>query len=330
MNLEKTSLFLGHEEAENALAQAIHLGKVFPTWIFCGPFGVGKSTLAHRFAKCLLSETIPTGGRLECTNEKVSHMVDLRIHPDFFVLEQREENVSIDETRELVAKILKTPSMSKWRVMILENASNLNKNICNSLLKILEEPPKNSVVMLICENISLLPRTLVSRSSVLNIGALKTEQVAEILKLKGVENSEQLAMLSNGSVGYALYFLENNGMEIYEKLLEAFDFSEGQANYRKSLNFLMDNDYIGNFRIFRESLVRILKIYADLLNGVAENCSNRECEILMSNIRGKNLNTDRELKKILGIIHMIGKGETMMLDKKSVLLYVFEKFFEEY
>ena len=92
----------------------------------------------------------------------------------------------------------------------------------------------------------------------------------------------------------------------------------------------MDNDYIGNFRIFRESLVRILKIYADLLNGVAENCSNRECEILMSNIRGKNLNTDRELKKILGIIHMIGKGETMMLDKKSVLLYVFEKFFEEY
>ena len=329
MNLEKTSLFLGHEEAENALTQAIRSGKVFPTWIFCGPFGVGKSTLAHRFAKCLLSETIPSGGQLECKDEKVSRMVDLRTHPDFFVLEQREENVSIDETRELVSKILKTPSMSKWRVMILENASNLNKNICNSLLKILEEPPKNSVVMLICENISLLPRTLVSRSSVLNIGALKTEQVTEILRLKGIDNSEQLARLSNGSVGYALYFLENNGMEIYEKLLEAFDFSGKQPNYQKSLKYLMDNDYVGNFRIIKESLLRILKIYADLLNEVAENCSNREREILMSNIRGRNLNVDEELQKILEIIQMIGKGETMMLDKKSVLLYVFEKFFEK-
>ena len=327
MELEKTSLFLGHDEQEAALAQSLRSGKIFPTWIFCGPFGVGKSTLAHRFAKCLLSETIPSENHLDCWNESIGHHIDQRTHPDFFVLEQREESISIDETRDLTTKILKNPSMSKWRFMILENASNLNKNISNSLLKLLEEPPKNSVIVLICETIGLLPKTLVSRASVLNFKPLSDDQVCAILKNKNIEDAEKLAQLADGSVGYALYLRENNGLEIYDRLLRAFDFSIGQPNYAGALKYLIENDYVDNFRIIRESLVRILKIYADLLNGVAEKHPQKDRMILQSAISKRDLDTDAEMKKILEILHMISEGEAMMLDKKSILLYVFEKFF---
>ncbi|MDR2268236.1 MAG: hypothetical protein LBD81_02150, partial [Holosporaceae bacterium] len=132
--MEENSSIQGHEKIEGVLARAIASGKIFPTWIFDGPFGVGKGTMARKFAKCLLADVIPSNLSLDVPEENPVHrLVQQRIHPDFFVLEQRDEAVSLDEVRELMVKIWKTPALSSRKVLILENASGLNKNIYNSL-----------------------------------------------------------------------------------------------------------------------------------------------------------------------------------------------------
>ncbi|GHU14312.1 hypothetical protein FACS189449_10820 [Alphaproteobacteria bacterium] len=320
---------LGHEKAEATLAHAITSGKIFPTWIFQGPFGVGKSTVAHRFAKCLLSGITPSGLSLDISADNPIHkLVALRTHPDFFVLEQREELVSIDETRNLMLKIYKTPSLSLWKVVMLENAAYLNKNTYNSLLKILEEPPKNTVIIMICDNVGYIPRTLLSRSAKLRFGTINTNLVEKALEDRGIENSRKIAELSGGSIGAAIYMHHNNGIDIFDNLLNAFDCSSDNVNYKKHLKYLFDNKLCENFFIIKKCMAHILKIYVDIICNNVDNEHSNEVKILR-NFRNRSMfhSLDAEVKKVMEVLTMLSGGERLMLDKNSLLVYVFEKFF---
>ncbi|MDR2794890.1 MAG: AAA family ATPase [Holosporaceae bacterium] len=328
MIYQETFSILGHEKAEATLAHSIVSGKIYPTWIFLGPFGVGKSTVAHRFAKCLLSDTIPSESSLDISPENPIHkLVKLRTHPDFFVLEQRENSVSIDETRELLQKIHKTPSISKWKVLILENAANLNKNIYNSLLKVLEEPPKNTVIIMICDNIGHIPKTLTSRAAKLRFGAIDTCLVEKILKGRGVEPAKKIAALSGGSIGAAIYIHQHNGVDVFDHLLAAFDCSTEIDNHKKHLKYLLDNKLCENFFIIKKSITYILKIYVDIINDNIDNEHSDVVGILKNLRRRMSRSLDAEVKKIMDIIVMLNNGEHLMLDKNSLLVHVFEKFF---
>ncbi|MDR2157803.1 MAG: AAA family ATPase [Holosporaceae bacterium] len=323
---DKVNSVLGHEKEEAMLAKALVGGRVFPTWIFHGPWGIGKSKIAHKFAKCLLSETVPERDTLDIHPENPIHkLADLKIHPDFFVLEQNNESVSIDDSRKLMLKILKSPTLSKRRVVIMENASDLNKNIHNSLLKMLEEPPKNTVIIMICNHIGAVPRTLLSRAAKVQFCSLETSRVREILDDMGVKNSERLAQLSNGSVGYALHLHENNGAEIYENILKGF-FYDGSL-YVKISKYVIDNNLCRNFEIIKNSFLRILKTYADALNNVADENCQEEMKILEPTVKNKQNCIVGEIKKIQEIISMIELCEPMILDKNAVVANAFERFF---
>ncbi|GHU18900.1 hypothetical protein FACS189472_07910 [Alphaproteobacteria bacterium] len=329
MIYEKTLSILGHEKTEATLARAIISGKIFPTWIFQGPFGVGKSTVAQRFAKCLLSGTTPSKLSLDIPPDNPVHkLVALRTHPDFFVLEQKEESVSIDETRDLLLKIHKAPSLSKWKVVLLENAANLNKNIYNSLLKILEEPPKSTVIIMICDSVGYIPKTLLSRASKLRFNVIDTNLVEKALKDRDIENAKRIAELSGGSIGAAIYIHNNNGIDIFDNLLNAFDSSSGNDNYKKHLKYLFDNKLCDNFFIIKKCMAHILKIYVDIICDSVGNENSNEVRIL-KNFRNRNMfsGTDTEVKKVMEAIAMLSGGERLMLDKNSLLVYVFEKFF---
>ncbi|MDR2681474.1 MAG: hypothetical protein LBB29_00270 [Holosporaceae bacterium] len=327
MNYQKTLSILGHEKAEAILAHSIVSGKIFPTWIFQGPFGVEKSTVAHRFAKCLLSGTVPSGPSLDIALENPVHkLVRLRTHPDFFVLEQREDTVSIDETRDLLQKIYKTPSLSQWKVLILENAANLNKNIYNSLLKVLEEPPKNTVIILICDNIGHIPKTLLSRAAKLRFGAIDTRLVQKALEDMGLEQAEKTAELSGGSIGAALYIHQHNGIAVFDRLLAAFG-SEIEDR-KKHLKYLLDQKLCENFFIIKKNITHILKLHVAIISNSIDNEHSNEIKILQ-NLRRKNIfgSVDAEIKKVLEIITLLNSGEHLMLDKNALLVHVFEKFF---
>ncbi|MDR0678010.1 MAG: AAA family ATPase, partial [Holosporaceae bacterium] len=273
----ETHPVLGHEKEKSMLYEAIIHNKVFPTWIFHGPFGVGKASIANEFAKCLLAGITPQSSTLDIPRENPIHkMVDLRIHPDFFVLEQSNESISIDDVRKLLLKIRKSPSMSQRRVLILENSSNLNRNIHNSLLKILEEPPKNTVIIMICNNIGIIPKTLLSRTAKIHFGSLNKSLVKQILDNMGIANSKDLSRLSEGSVGYALRLNNSNGIEIYNNILNGFSF--GGNSYKKTLKWIIDNKLCDdNFEIIKTSILRILKTYTEILSNIMD--ENHEEEI---------------------------------------------------
>ena len=309
----KNIKILGHEKIEQELAHAIVSEKIFPTWIFCGPFGVGKASIAKKFAKCLLSGIVPMNNSLDISEDNsIHHLIDSRTHPDFFILEQSDDSISINETRELMQKIRKTPTLSKWRVVIIENASNLNKNIYNSMLKILEEPPKNTAIIMICQNTGNIPRTLLSRAYKINFNSLKDEQVEAVLKNMGIKEANELSKIANGSVGYAIYLKEHNGIEIFNALLEIFCSEE-----KKSLQYIIDNGAVNNFRIIKESLLKIFRMYIEQLVGIAD-----------YGFKQPNNSVEKEMKKMLEIISMINKSDVLMLDKQSVVAYAFEKFFD--
>ncbi|MDR1982257.1 MAG: AAA family ATPase [Holosporaceae bacterium] len=323
----KTLSVLGHEKEEAVLHEAIAHDKVFPTWIFHGPFGVGKSSIAYKFAKCLLSGFIPANNTLDIPPENPIHkLVDLRIHPDFFVLEQSNESISIDDTRKLLLKIRKSPSVSQRRVLVLENFSNLNKNIYNSLLKMLEEPPQNSVVIMICNNIGIIPKTLLSRVAKIYFTPLNKSLVKQILDSRDIKNSESLARLSEGSVGYALHLNDNNGIEIYNNILKGFS-SIGNL-YQKTLKWIIDNNLCDNFEIIKTSILRILKIYIAILSDTADENYEEEIKILEPIANAKRNYLDREIKKIQEIIFMIGLCDPLILDRNAVIANTFERFFK--
>ncbi|MDR2107526.1 MAG: hypothetical protein LBO73_03335 [Holosporaceae bacterium] len=317
----------GHEKAEAVLARALINDRVFPTWIFRGPSGIGKTGVAFKFAKCLLAGITPKGDALDIAPENPIHkVVDGGVHPDLFVLRQNDESVSIDDTRKLMLKVRKTPADGGRRVVILENSSAFNKNICNSLLKILEEPPKNAVIIMICDNPGLIPKTLLSRAAKLYFNPLPEAVVKKILDAAGTENSEKSAKLSEGSVGYAFHLHENGGVEIYDTLLRGF-FNDGSRG-AEVLKKVVDDGMCDNFRIVKTSLLRILKIYARMIGGIADENLPEETEVLEPTVRARRNRPDKEIARVQDIVSLLCRCEPASLDKNAVVSAVFEKFFQ--
>lgn len=294
-------MILGHEKNEQILANAVAENHIFPTWIFSGPYGVGKASVAYKFAKCLLSGY----KSLDVPEDNPIHkLVENRTHPDLSVLEQSDDSVSIDEIRTLFEKLHMAPVKSKWRVVILENASSFNKNVSNSLLKILEEPPKQTVIILICTTTGNLPKTLLSRAMKLHFSPLSVDIVQKFLEGKGISNAKELAEISNGSLGLALKMHENLGLETYQHLLDGFQ----RQDIAGALKFVKDNEI--NFSIIRECF---LHIFHEHIRKLSDN-ENSLCN-------------DFEIAKIQEMVSLLDHCEVYMLDKNAVIAATYERFF---
>ncbi len=316
MNFKQRKI-IGHRKQIELIARSINSDKVFPVWIFFGADGIGKTSVAYKFAKCLLTDLNSVNETLDIPDDsKIHNLVDNRTHPDFFVLDS--ESPSIDEVRILMGKVRKTPSMSKRRVVIIQNADKLNKNIYNSLLKILEEPPRNTVFILICSNIGSLPITLLSRAIKLKFNPLSTSEMNLALSLFDVENAEILATISDGSIGDALYLYENNGVDLYQHLLQAF--SSDYETSHKTVKYIVENRLSDNFRLIKQLIIRVLKEYIDTITEIKIND-------YFSQSIGR-VSIDHEAEKVLQIISNLNRGEALMLDKNGMIAEVFETFFE--
>ena len=267
MNFKQKKI-VGHHKQTELIAKSINSNKVFPVWIFWGADGIGKTSVAYKFAKCLLADLNSVNESLDIPDDsKIHNLVDNKTHPDFFVLDSA--SPSIDEVRILMGKVRKTPSLSKRRVMIIQNADKLNKNIYNSLLKILEEPPRDTVFILICSNIGSLPITLLSRAIKLKFNPLSTSEMKLALSLFDIENAETLSSIADGSIGDALYLHENDGVNLYQHLLKAF--SSDYETSHKTAAYIIENKLSDNFRLIKQLIIRVLKEYIHTITEIKIN-----------------------------------------------------------
>ena len=140
------------------------------SWLITGPPGSGRSNLAYAFAAALL------GG-----DEATQRQVAARTHPDLGVLSTDRVIISIDEVRQLVASSQFSPSVGRFRVMIIEDADRMAERTSNVLLKALEEPPPRTVWILCAPSEADLIPTIRSRVRSVRLRVPDVDEVADLL-----------------------------------------------------------------------------------------------------------------------------------------------------
>lgn len=145
------------------------------SWLITGPPGSGRSNLAFAFAVALLSPGDPAG------DAAVRRQVDARTHPDLGVLSTERVIITIDEVRKLVASSNFSPSVGRYRVMIIEDADRMNDYATNVLLKALEEPPPRTVWILCAPSEADLLPTIRSRVRSVRLRVPGVDDVAQLL-----------------------------------------------------------------------------------------------------------------------------------------------------
>jgi DNA polymerase-3 subunit delta' len=241
MEPQENPELIGLETAERNLLDGSLSGRLAHAWLFAGPRGIGKATLAFRFARFLLAGAGGDAGGLFAappTNLAIDprHPVFRQVasggHPDLRVVGRSinprtgrlRGEIVIDDIRDAVASLRLTPAAGDWRVVIVDGAEDMNRNAANALLKILEEPPPRAVLILVSHAPGRLLPTVRSRCRYLSLRPLPDEAVARYVErnLADVPAADRplLVRLSAGSIGRAAILAGSGGLEQYRDLVE--------------------------------------------------------------------------------------------------------------
>ncbi|MHC2455367.1 DNA polymerase-3 subunit delta' [Rhizobium leguminosarum] len=247
---ENTRLF-GHKDAEAFLAQSYRSGKGHHAILIEGPEGIGKATLAFRFANHVLShpdpetapETIgdpdPASSVSRQIGSGASHNLLHLARPVDEKTGKVKSAITVDEVRRAGKFFSQTSGTGNWRIVIIDPADDMNRNAANAILKILEEPPKRALFLVLSHAPGRLLPTIRSRCLPLKLAPLADDELVAALAHLGI-SGEGGAVLSaaKGSVGEALKLLNYGGGEIiaaYDEMLSA----EGPTA-RKAMHRLAD------------------------------------------------------------------------------------------
>jgi len=206
---------LGHQWAVDMLKKHLLADSARHAYLFSGPPGLGKRTLALRFAQALncpqpLAPGIPCGTCRDCIQ------FDSMRHPDLSVTQAEKEGgiLKVDPVREVRRTLALKPFQAKCRVAIFLRFQEANDNAANALLKILEETPAHAVLILTADTPEQLLATIISRCEVLRLRSLPVEVVEANLISQGavVDQAHLIAHVSGGRPGYALKLLEDKSL----------------------------------------------------------------------------------------------------------------------
>jgi DNA polymerase-3 subunit delta' len=219
-------LLLGHEAAEATLLEAMRSGRMHHAWLITGPDGVGKATLAYRFARRLLAG-VPADDTLALdpqhpTFRRVAAGAHADLHTVELVYDEKRRRmrtqIAVEDVRRISAFMSLTPAEGGWRVAIVDGAEEMNQSSANALLKILEEPPRRAILLLVCGAPGRLLPTIRSRCRRLRLDPLGQEAMDRLLAAYlpdlAADERGRLATVAEGSLGRALLLAEDQGLAI--------------------------------------------------------------------------------------------------------------------
>jgi DNA polymerase-3 subunit delta' len=217
-------VIVGHDKAVEQFASAWASRKLHHAWLLAGPRGVGKASFAHAAARRVLADAAGPASSLPGVETSDDHpmvrLVEARSHPDMRQLERLvnektgnlARSISVDQVRSLADLFDLSPAMSDWRVVIIDSVDELEPAGANALLKMLEEPPPNSIFFLVSHAPGRLLPTIRSRCRRLDFQALDDDAMTSVLELAAPETSAseraKIVAMSFGSAGRALAFAE--------------------------------------------------------------------------------------------------------------------------
>src|SRR6478752_3482642 len=232
---ETTDLF-GHRVAETALLDAYRSGRIPHAWLIGGAQGIGKATLAYRMARFVLAHRNPTASDVQRAetlwvdpSDPVARHVAAGAHGGLLTLERTLNDrgvmrtvITVDETRETISFFGSTAAIEGWRVCIVDTVDELNPNAANALLKILEEPPRQSLFLLISHAPARVLPTILSRCRKLLLRPLAEADVigAAVAATDIAADDPALvvaAQAAEGSVARALTLLGGDALKLQQK-----------------------------------------------------------------------------------------------------------------
>ena len=247
---------IGHQHIIEQLQRTVASDRIAGAYLFVGPMGVGKETIAHYFAQLIFCQQdaqppIVCGTCLACRK------VDSGNHPDLQFIRPEGRLLRIGQIRELQKQIVYEPLESSRKVYILTDVERMNAEAENCLLKTLEEPPAASVLILLTSNIQVLLPTTRSRCQILQFHPMPTQELAAVLTDRfsvAPEQATTLAIAAGGAIGKAITQLEK-GNVLTEEVPEILKETDLLAAFRLAENF-KDNP---------ETLENLVTWYRDLL-----------------------------------------------------------------
>lgn len=237
---ETTHLF-GQAEAEAAFLQAFNTGRLPHAWLITGPKGIGKATFAWRAARFLLASPPGGGGLFGAPSPpnsldidpdlQVSRHVRALTHPGLYLLRRGWDDkkkvlraqIVVDDMRAMKGFFALSAADGGRRVVIIDDADEMNLNAANALLKVLEEPPAGAVILLISHQPFRLLPTIRSRCRTQRLSPLEPGDLDLALAAAGGSNAGTdavaLAELAGGSVGAAMQLIHHDGLALYRDIV---------------------------------------------------------------------------------------------------------------
>ena len=229
------NLVFGFDKVEEGIKHLIENNTLHHCNMFIGEKGIGKSKFVYNIATFLLSQR--TNNSFD-NIENTFKLVENKSHPDLLILDinsldiNGDENtgkkgeINVDQARVITNNINFTNSLSKNKVIVIDSIDETNIQAQNVLLKTLEEPPVNAYIFLVCHNINKVLPTILSRVNIIKINKLSFDDYKNALvktnKNATFYDEESLKLfynMSNSSISKSLNIIENNGLELYENIL---------------------------------------------------------------------------------------------------------------
>ncbi|MCE2510532.1 MAG: DNA polymerase III subunit delta' [Alphaproteobacteria bacterium] len=226
---------LGHEKAERLLLEAWHSGRLPHAWLVTGPKGVGKATLAHRFARFVLAGGSGKDSLYVPPDHGVFQRAAAGSLADLLTIESATEatsgrkrpDIPVEESRRIGPFLTMTAAEGGWRVVVVDAADDLNRTAGNAILKLLEEPPAKALLLLVSHNPGRVLPTIRSRCRHLALRPLDDACMEQLLRAyRGELDGEvrtALIRLAEGSIGQALDLAEEGGIELYRDLIRILE-----------------------------------------------------------------------------------------------------------
>jgi DNA polymerase III subunit delta' len=236
------NMLFGHAAAEAALLAAYRGGSIPHAFLFIGPKGIGKATLAYRLARFVLAHPNPKAADVQTAaslaveaEHPVARRMAAQAQGDLLILERTvnergvlRQQIAVDDIRRSIAFFGSTAGEGGWRIAIVDAVDELNRFGANALLKVLEEPPERALLLLVCHSAARVLPTLRSRCRTLTLRPLAQSDVAAALaaatgRPANDPHVQAAAVAAEGGVGRALAFLDEDTLALRQQALDALD-----------------------------------------------------------------------------------------------------------